>query len=179
MDETHRMSAFEALKVARAAGISLGIDGEDLVLKAPAEPPPAVLEALTRHKADVVALLQPLADGWSAEDWLAFYDEHAGGLEFDGGMTRPAAEARTYEACIVAWLNRNPAPSPVGRCAWCAQHETDSAVVVPFGIEPGTHAWLHGQCWRPWQDARRAEAIKALSRLGIRLVPAGTEGPAR
>ena len=45
------MSAAEALKAARAAGIELGIDGDDLVLEATAPPPAAVLDLLSRHKA--------------------------------------------------------------------------------------------------------------------------------
>ena len=76
-------------------------------------------------------------------------------------------ETIASEARIIEWLNRNPTPSPEGRCAWCGRHETDSAAVVPFGTEPGTHAWLHGECWRPWHDARRTEAVKALNRIGI------------
>jgi hypothetical protein len=34
------MSMVQALKAARAAGIHLGIDGDDLVLEAAAPPPP-------------------------------------------------------------------------------------------------------------------------------------------
>jgi hypothetical protein len=64
------MSALEALKKARAVGIRLDIDGEDLMLQAPAPPPPNVVEALSIHKTDIVALLRPTKDGWSAEDWL-------------------------------------------------------------------------------------------------------------
>ncbi len=40
------MSAAEALKAARAAGIKLAIDGDDLVLEASAPPPSAILEVL-------------------------------------------------------------------------------------------------------------------------------------
>jgi hypothetical protein len=78
--------------------------------------------------------------------------------------TRP--ETLASEARVIEWLDRNPAPSPAGRCAWCGQLESDSACIVPFGTKPGTHTWLHGECWRPWQEARRAEAVKALSRIG-------------
>jgi hypothetical protein len=49
------MSAAEALKAARAAGVHLGIDGDDLVLEASTQPPAAVLDALSRHKAEIVA----------------------------------------------------------------------------------------------------------------------------
>ena len=52
------VSATEALKMAWAAGIQLGIDGEDLVLQASVPPPPAVLELLSRHKADILRKLR-------------------------------------------------------------------------------------------------------------------------
>ena len=71
------MSAAEALKAARAAGIELALDGDDLALSAASEPPAAVLDAVSRHKAQIVALLRPGRDGWSGEDWLAFFDERA------------------------------------------------------------------------------------------------------
>jgi hypothetical protein len=71
------ISAAEALRAARAAGIQLSIEGGDLVLEASVGPPPALLDLLSHHKASVIALLRPANDGWSAEDWLAFYDERA------------------------------------------------------------------------------------------------------
>ncbi|MFZ4809468.1 MAG: hypothetical protein ACOYLQ_19610 [Hyphomicrobiaceae bacterium] len=52
------MSAFEALNAARAAGIALTIDGSDLVLEASVPPPVAVLDLLSRHKSDVIAMLR-------------------------------------------------------------------------------------------------------------------------
>lgn len=71
-------------------------------------------------------------------------------------------ETLTFKARIVEWLNRNPVASTPDRCLWCGQFESNSASIVPFGTEPGGYAWLHGECWRPWQEARRAEAVKAL-----------------
>jgi len=55
------MSAAAALKAARDAGIELEIDGSDLVLKASARPPAAVLDLLSRHKAEVLAVLAAIA----------------------------------------------------------------------------------------------------------------------
>jgi hypothetical protein len=80
---------------------------------------------------------------------------------------RTSVEALASEARIIEWLNRNPAPSPSGRCAWCGQLESGSASILPFGAEPGTHAWLHGECWRPWHNARRAQAMAAIGRIGV------------
>ena len=72
------MSAAEALKAARAVGIELVLDGNSLVLEAASEPPAVVLESLSRHKAEIIAMLRPGRDGWSAEDRQAYFDECAG-----------------------------------------------------------------------------------------------------
>jgi hypothetical protein len=157
------MSAAEALKAARAAGIKLAIDGDDLVLEASASPPPAVIDRLTGHKTEIVAMLRSGRDGWSADDWQAFFDERAAIAEFDGGLPRAEAEAQALTCCIVEWLNRNPTPSAPGRCAWCGKAESRDAVVLPYGVEPGTHIWLHAECWPAWQDTRRSQAREALA----------------
>src|SRR6516164_3960437 len=108
------MSAAAVLRAARAAGIELAIDGNDLLLDAATMPPPSVVDALRRHKAEVVAMLRPGRDGWSAEDWQVFFDERAGIIEFDGGPPRAEAEAQAFDCCVVEWLNRKPAPAGTG-----------------------------------------------------------------
>jgi hypothetical protein len=45
------MSAAEALRAARAAGIELGLDGDDLLLEASTPPDTAILDLLTRSRA--------------------------------------------------------------------------------------------------------------------------------
>jgi hypothetical protein len=57
------MTTAEALATAHAAGIKLRIDGDHLVLEAPAPPPGAVLDLLSSCKADIVALLRSGGDG--------------------------------------------------------------------------------------------------------------------
>ena len=98
------MSAAEAIFAARAAGVRLGIDGEDLVLEAPAPPPCAVLDLLLRHKSDIVALLRLGRDGWSAEDWQAFFDERAALAERAGGLRHARSDwPRSFpEPCELA-----------------------------------------------------------------------------
>ena len=102
------MSLPEALKVARAAGIQIGIDGDYLRLEARSEPPREVVDLLRQHKDDILRFLRPACGGWSAEDWLAFYDERAGVAEFDGGLTRVEAEVGAYADCVAEWLGRSP-----------------------------------------------------------------------
>ena len=52
------MSAFEALDAARAAGIEVQLDGDDLVLESAAEPPVAIVDLLTEHKSGILAILR-------------------------------------------------------------------------------------------------------------------------
>jgi hypothetical protein len=130
----------------------------DLVLEASASPPPAVIDRLAGYKTEIVAMLRPRPDGWSADDWQAFFDERAGTTEFDGGLSRAEADAQALACCIVEWLNRNPTPSVAGRCAWCGYAESRDAVALPYGTEPGTHIWLHAECRPAWHDTRRSQA---------------------
>ncbi|MBV8629261.1 MAG: hypothetical protein JO371_15580, partial [Paraburkholderia sp.] len=147
------MSAAEALKAARAAGIQLGIDGDDLVLEASAPPPPAVIDLLSRHKGGIVALLRPAEDGWSADDWQVFFDERAGIIEFGGGLPRAEAEAQAFACCVVEWLNRNPERSTAGRCLGCGDREYAHDPLPPCGTDPNGHIWLHSRCWPAWHEA--------------------------
>jgi hypothetical protein len=160
------MSAAEALRAARATGVNIMVDGNDLVLTAPSEPPAAVLGLLSQHKAAIVGLLRRMSRVWSAEDWQAFFDERAGIAEFDGGLPRAQAEAQAFAHCVDEWLSRHPMRSPRGRCLGCGgvdHHEP----LLPFGIEPTGHSWLHSRCWPSWMAGRRAEAASALRAMGI------------
>jgi len=161
------MSAAEALREARTAGIDLRVEGCDLALHAQAPPPADLLQRLARYKPEIVALLRPGRDGWSAEDWQVYFDERAGIAEFDGGLPRREAEARAFECCLVEWLNRTFEPSPPGRCRACGGGDHAHDVLVPHGIEPTGHVWLHSRCWPDWYAGRKADAAEALKAMGI------------
>jgi hypothetical protein len=92
------MSAGEALKAARAVGIELVLDGDSLVLVAASEPSAVILGALSRHKAEIMAMLRPGCDGWSADGWQAYFEDRAGIAEFNEGLPRADAEAQAFEA---------------------------------------------------------------------------------
>jgi len=95
------MTAAECLRAARATGINIVLDGNDLVLEASSPPPEAILGALSCNKAGIIALLRPGADGWSVEDWQGYFDERAGIVEFDGGVPRLEARAQAFACCVV------------------------------------------------------------------------------
>jgi hypothetical protein len=126
-----------------------------------------VIDLLSRQKAGILALLREGEDGWSGEHWLAFFDKRAGAAEFYGGVARKEAENRAFADSVVEWLDRHPAPSPPGRCAWCGGAEMPGAIVLPFGTEPGHHTWLHAECWPAWRDSREADAVAALAAMGV------------
>jgi hypothetical protein len=157
------------LKQARAAGVAIVPDGEDLMLTAPAPPPASVITTLAQHKAEVLALLRPGTCGWSAEDWLAFFEERAGIAAFEARLPRGAAEARAFACCVAEWLIRHPVRSPAGRCLHCGgDHQTDNPL-LPHGIEPPGLVWLHSRCWTAWHVGRKAEVMTALLKLGLAL----------
>jgi len=81
-----------ALNAARAAGVSVKLNGDKLSMKAEKPPPEAVLAALKHHKAEIMALLE-------AEE--AAFEERAATIEYDGGAPRVWAEAlaRLDPAC--------------------------------------------------------------------------------
>lgn len=162
------MSAAEALKLARAAGIHLGIDGDALALEASAPPPAEVLDLLARHKTDILTLLRPGNDGWSGEDWREFFEERAGIAEFGGGLARDEVQARAFSFCVGEWLQRNPARSPPRRCDQCDQ---TTGMLLPYLTgysmkDPG-HTWLHQECSTAWHQAYRAKAVSALAAMGL------------
>jgi hypothetical protein len=157
------VSAFEALKAAHAAGVKFVVDGEDLVLSAASAPPRAVVSALSLHKPEIVALLRPGRDNWSGEDWLVFFNERTGIVEFDGGLPRAVAEARAFECCVVEWLNRNPSRSEPDSCHHCGGSAGATDKPLPYGTATTSHAWLHSDCWEAWHANRKATAVAILS----------------
>lgn len=161
------MTVRETLRAARAAGIDIVLQGNDLALQASSQPPDALLEALSQNKAGIVNLLRHGEDGWSAEDWQVFFDERAGIAEFDGGLSREQAEAQAIACCVGEWMYRHPQTSSPDRCLACHGNDSTSDPLLPFGTDTHGHAWLHSRCWAGWYKARKEDAIAALNIMRI------------
>ena len=161
------MSAAAALKAARAAGIRVAVDGRDLVLEAAVPPPEAILIALRQHKAEIVRLLAG-EEGWTVEDWRAYFDERSAVREYDGGLTRAEAERLALEDTVDLWLACHPAAptSDQAGCAHCGRRERDGDALLPI-LARGGHTWIHDGCWSAWYQSRRARAREALSSKGV------------
>ena len=39
--------------------------------------------------------------------------------------------------------------------------------LLPYGVEPTGHAWLHSRCWEAWHAARKSEAAAALKVMRV------------
>ena len=156
------MSATQALRAARAAGVEVTLGADNLLLEADAQPSRAILDALASDKPGILALLRPGNDGWSADDWQTYFDERAGIAEFGAGLSRADAEARAFDSYVAEWLNHHLVSSPPGRCLCCRELSFPDSPLVPFGT-----AWFHSHCWAAWYSCRKAEAVAALKAIGI------------
>ena len=102
------MSVAETIRVAEASGIRLRAEGTDLVLDADLEPPVDVVNAIRRHKAEIIELLAPPGDGWTTEDWRGFFLEGAGIFEFGTGALKGDSEGLALECFLVEMPQRPP-----------------------------------------------------------------------
>lgn len=156
------MSATSLIAEAQAAGVHLSLLGRDRITWAcETDPPPGLIDRIRAAKADVLAALQ--VD--EADHWRTFFEERAAIREYDGGLTRPDAEARALQDAIAHWLARNPlSPGvPEDGCIHCAGAlPVDYRVAVLAG--PG-HAWLHPTCMQEMNEARLALAGREVRRL--------------
>jgi hypothetical protein len=132
--------------------------GDRLILRAgPTGIPASLVGRVRKEKADLIAALAAPEVRGSHE--AQTYPRQSGCSQ---------CMKQTTEASVVKWLNDHPAPSEPGRCVWCHKPHSPSAVVIPFGDEPGGHTWLHVECWPAWHQARRA---KAAAELHVTLQP--------
>jgi len=127
------MSAAEALKAARAAGISVHIDGDDLLLEASAPPPPAVLDLLSRHKAGIVALLRPANNGPPEPDEVDLEERKAIALGAVPELYRDAW----------AWLQVQK-PATVTETQWRQAIEAAARFLGQWGKLAADFGWMPG-----------------------------------
>ena len=67
------MTAAEVIKEAKAAGVRIEVEGNGLVLEATAAPPKAMIELITRHKAEIIDHLM-VPRGGPAEEEVSWLD---------------------------------------------------------------------------------------------------------
>lgn len=125
------------------------------------------LPDIKENKAKILKWLQPGSDGWSAKDWLEFFNKKTDSAELNGGLTRGAAEETSFAWCINQWFNLNPAPSEPGCCALC---HSVHGIIIPYltsYFSPPGHTWLHQVCSKTWHQIRKENAVDALRAMGV------------
>jgi hypothetical protein len=143
-----------------AIGATIEMAENRIILRAgPTAIPGTLVRRIREAKRDLMAALTARKDHAASRTDQDRQREEKQPAPENAGQT---CRDRTPESLIIHWLDEHPAPFPPGRCAWCGSPESLGAMVVPFGTEPGTHTWLHPECWSPWHRARRAEASTAL-----------------
>jgi hypothetical protein len=184
------MSATILRIIERTEGLggTIGLDGNDLALSAPAPLPENLISEIRKHKPEIVLLLRDGAletrsqqffdmpdkpfgtpQNDDQQDWQEWFEERAATLEYSGELDRFEADRQALEATIIHWMNLTP-PSNLNedRCAQCGDPiGRIGNDAVPFLTGGGGHAWLHHGCHTAWMARRRREAIKALCTVGI------------
>lgn len=122
------------------------------------------LPAIRQNKAGIVLLLRSGANGWSEEDWQAFYGARAGIAEFDRGFSRADADLIAFEDCVDHWIFKNPpAVETHNFCTLCglaADYGDASNICIAGGA--GVAGILHGKCAPKWFNQTRWQARRAL-----------------
>jgi hypothetical protein len=147
--EASALTVTEALELARSQGVEVTLDGDDLVLKAEAAPPPGLLAILGRGKWDIVAALR----------------------------LREAEERRRVIQRIADNFTPSP-PGVCAHCGEGPRSE-DPFVLLFVGNDRGeVHASCHS-AWIARQEAQARSALGLGTRptAGIALPSNSTTGP--
>ena len=139
------MSPPEAIAAARAAGVQVAIDGDDLVLEASAPPPDAILDLLTRHKLGIVTLLQPGRDRWHAQ---------IEPVDADAIEERAALAADRVPACYLdAWARLNhQKPAHVSEAQWRIALDDGGRFMDMWGKRAAALGWSVDALFDPPRD---------------------------
>ena len=123
------MSAVPALRVARAAGIELGLDGDDLLLQAAAPPPASILDLLSANKPAIVALLRRSDPGRTP------IDERSVLVVDKAGVPREWTEGYT-RLCAM------PPPADIPERDWQAMVDGAGRLLEQWGDKLASLGWI-------------------------------------
>ena len=176
------MTAADVLDAARAAGLSLVVDGADLALKSLGPPAPDDLDLLRVHKAEIIAALTAASPAKQEPDdagidWRGWYEERAAIRQFDGGHTREEAERLAWGEVEDRWHRAHGERVPRDVCAGC-RRPIGSAVALDLADGNRVHHDHANMCLTQHGDRWRAVATRALAAMGLRS-PATPTGSTR
>jgi hypothetical protein len=109
--------------------------------------------------------LSPSDQDWPPEEWAYRFHERVGFLHHDCGVPRPEAQQRAIGELQGHWRARHPLPAttPEAGCTHCGG--LGGIDLVPILAEKKSHTWVHSKCWHALDQARRSEALAALTKM--------------
>jgi hypothetical protein len=122
------MSAAAVLRVARAAGIELGLDGDDLLLQAAAPPPATILDLLSVNKPAIVAILR------QSDSSRTLIDERSVLVVDKAGVPREWTEGYT-RLCAM------PPPVDISERDWQAMADGAGRLLEQWGGKLASLGW--------------------------------------
>ena len=129
------MTVTEALELARLQGVEVTLDGDDLVLKAEAAPPPRLLAILGRGKWDIVAALR-LREAEERRRIVQWINDHF--TSSPPGVCAHCGDGPRREDPFVLLFVGNDRGEVHASChsAWMAQREAEARSALGLGILP-------------------------------------------
>ena len=180
MAGAHLMLAADLVRAVEQAGGHLELDGDDLVVEAPAPLPEPIMVELRAHKAEVLVVLAGQTTKASSrnaallrrahlavvpnlfdpEDVRAWLDERAAMRE-DSGAARVDADKAAFDELLWIWHAANPVEHAPDQCAACGTTLGPPVMALPDGAavcdKPD-----HG-CLISYGGGRRMAAVDALA----------------
>ena len=98
--------------------------------------------------------------------WLRKFEDRTVVVQRVRNLPQAEAERAAYNIVLVEFLNATHPDTDPNRCAHCGRLETVDAPLLPIGVGVH-HTWLHSDCWEPWRERRRAQAIATLAQAGV------------
>ena len=129
------MTVTEALELARSQGVEVTLDGDELVLKAEAAPPPALLAILGRGKWDIIAALRQ-RDAEERRRIVQWVNDHFAASPVD--VCAHCGDGPRSEDPFVLLFVGNDRGEVHASChpAWLAEREAEACKAL--GLEPRT-----------------------------------------
>jgi hypothetical protein len=128
--------ALDAIRIARAAGATLNLDGPSLVIEAENQPPPQVLDLLRAHKPEILELLRA-----ERQAIIRYVNDHFQSSPLDrcaycGGDESPV------DPFVVLFCGADRAGVHAGcHQSWIAVRESEARDVL--GLEPSDKEGRH------------------------------------
>jgi hypothetical protein len=96
------MNPAQALLEAQLTGISVELDGLDLLLSARSRPAARLIAALSMHKAEIASMLRD--HRLTAKELFDLFDERAAMIEYEGQQPREVAEMQAIGCCVLSHM---------------------------------------------------------------------------